>query len=93
MPAIKVYTRPQILALYKSPLVHPPPNMPELKDWFGSALFTTLRCRELSLYYRTEIEQAPPKKDAELSTANNSRNNRQVFLVIIQLAALTLLAP
>ncbi|TFK76940.1 hypothetical protein BDN72DRAFT_830113 [Pluteus cervinus] len=59
MTPIKIYTRPQILALYKSPLVHPPPNMPELKDWFG-----------------TEIEQAPPKKDAELTTANNSRNNR-----------------
>ncbi|KAL0072134.1 hypothetical protein AAF712_001057 [Marasmius tenuissimus] len=32
----KIYTRAQILALYKSPLVALPNGMPELKDWFGS---------------------------------------------------------
>ncbi|KAJ7630646.1 hypothetical protein FB45DRAFT_1003672 [Roridomyces roridus] len=30
-----IYTRPQILHLQGSPLVKPPPNMPELKQWFG----------------------------------------------------------
>jgi hypothetical protein len=29
------YSRPQILFLYKSPLVQSPEGMPELKDWFG----------------------------------------------------------
>ncbi|KAF9044877.1 hypothetical protein BDZ89DRAFT_1127897 [Hymenopellis radicata] len=33
---LRIYTRTQILALLKSPLVSPPPNMPELKDWFGA---------------------------------------------------------
>ncbi|RDB29623.1 hypothetical protein Hypma_015351 [Hypsizygus marmoreus] len=33
---MRIYTRPQLLFLYKSPLVRPPPDMPELKDWFGS---------------------------------------------------------
>ncbi|KAJ3776927.1 hypothetical protein FB446DRAFT_233186 [Lentinula raphanica] len=31
----KIYTRLQMLALSKSPLVCPPSNMPELRDWFG----------------------------------------------------------
>lgn len=30
-----VYTRSQMLHLHKSPLVKPPADMPELKDWFG----------------------------------------------------------
>ncbi|CAK5280106.1 unnamed protein product [Mycena citricolor] len=30
-----VYTRPQLLHLNRSPLVAPPPGMPELKHWFG----------------------------------------------------------
>jgi hypothetical protein len=29
------YSRPQILNLYKSPLVQVPEGMPELKEWFG----------------------------------------------------------
>ena len=29
------YTRPQILALYNSPLVKPMDHMPSLKEWFG----------------------------------------------------------
>ncbi|KAF8078451.1 hypothetical protein FPV67DRAFT_1663190 [Lyophyllum atratum] len=33
---MRIYTRPQILFLSNSPLVHLPPGMPELKDWFGS---------------------------------------------------------
>ncbi|PFH54632.1 hypothetical protein AMATHDRAFT_44461 [Amanita thiersii Skay4041] len=37
-PPILVYTRSQLLSLYNSPLVHPPQNMPELKDWFGTDL-------------------------------------------------------
>lgn len=32
---LRVYTRRQLLALYKSPLVQPPDSMPALKDWFG----------------------------------------------------------
>ncbi|KAF7319953.1 hypothetical protein MKEN_00779200 [Mycena kentingensis (nom. inval.)] len=30
-----IYTRPQLLHLQSSPLVKPPPTMPELKHWFG----------------------------------------------------------
>lgn len=30
-----VYTRSQLLSLHISPLVKPPSNMPELRDWFG----------------------------------------------------------
>lgn len=32
---MRIYTRSQILFLHNSPLVRPPPNMPDLKDWFG----------------------------------------------------------
>jgi hypothetical protein len=32
---IRTYTRPQILFLHNSPLIQLPPDMPELKDWFG----------------------------------------------------------
>ncbi|EMD41793.1 hypothetical protein CERSUDRAFT_110356 [Gelatoporia subvermispora B] len=32
---LRVYSRGQLLALYKSPLVQPPDDMPALKDWFG----------------------------------------------------------
>lgn len=32
---LRIYTRGQLLDLLKSPLVALPPNMPELKDWFG----------------------------------------------------------
>ncbi|KAJ3923027.1 hypothetical protein F5877DRAFT_32456 [Lentinula edodes] len=35
-PSLRIYSRPQILALSKSPLVCVPPNMPELRDWFGA---------------------------------------------------------
>ncbi|KAF9458197.1 hypothetical protein BDZ94DRAFT_1271270 [Collybia nuda] len=35
LPPIRIYTRPQILFLYNSPLIQLPPDMPELKDWFG----------------------------------------------------------
>lgn len=32
---LMIYTRPQILHLQSSPLVKSPPDMPELKHWFG----------------------------------------------------------
>ncbi|KAF5355692.1 hypothetical protein D9756_003913 [Leucocoprinus leucothites] len=32
---MRVYTREQLLDLYRSPLVQLPPHMPELKQWFG----------------------------------------------------------
>ncbi|KIL70666.1 hypothetical protein M378DRAFT_6610 [Amanita muscaria Koide BX008] len=38
IPPVIVYTRSQLLSLHNSPLVRPPLNMPELKDWFGSDL-------------------------------------------------------
>jgi len=34
----QVYTRRQLLSLFKSPLVKPPPDMPDLKQWFGSVV-------------------------------------------------------
>jgi hypothetical protein len=32
---LRIYTRAQILRLYNSPLVKSPPDMPELRYWFG----------------------------------------------------------
>ena len=32
---ILIYTRDQLLSLSKSPLVKAPPDMPDLKSWFG----------------------------------------------------------
>lgn len=41
-PPMITYTRPQILCLHNSPLVQPPANMPEFKDWFGSVSVTSI---------------------------------------------------
>lgn len=35
---LRIYTRSQMLFLHGSPLVKPPPDMPELKHWFGYVL-------------------------------------------------------
>jgi hypothetical protein len=35
---MRLYSRGQLLRLYKSPLVQLPPNMPELRQWFGFVL-------------------------------------------------------
>lgn len=35
-----IYPRPQMLKLYKSPLVKMPKGMPALKDWFGYVSIT-----------------------------------------------------
>jgi hypothetical protein len=32
---LRIYSRAQLLNLHRSPLVQPPPDMPELKMWFG----------------------------------------------------------
>lgn len=32
---LRIYTRAQLLNLHRSPLVQAPPDMPELKVWFG----------------------------------------------------------
>lgn len=32
---LRIYTRAQLLNLHRSPLVQPPPDMPDLKSWFG----------------------------------------------------------
>lgn len=37
--SLRIYPRPQLLALSKSPLICVPPNMPELKEWFGFVSF------------------------------------------------------
>ena len=34
-PPILIYTRDQLLYLSKSPLVKAPPDMPDLKHWYG----------------------------------------------------------
>lgn len=39
---VVVYTRPQMLFLYRSPLVQTPDGMPALKDWFGDPNLQTL---------------------------------------------------
>lgn len=36
---LRIYTRPQLLLLSQSPMVKLPPDMPELKVWFGSVSF------------------------------------------------------
>lgn len=32
---LRMYTRPQLLSLSQSPMVKPPPDMPDLRTWFG----------------------------------------------------------
>ncbi|KIY45414.1 hypothetical protein FISHEDRAFT_61140 [Fistulina hepatica ATCC 64428] len=38
VPSFITYSRRQILLLHDSPLVQLPPNMPDLKDWFGTEI-------------------------------------------------------
>jgi len=46
----QVYTRNELLSLFKSPLVKPPPDMPDLKQWFGSVVVTTSYMLPASFY-------------------------------------------
>lgn len=47
---IRIYTRPQLLSLSKSPMVEPPPDMPDLRTWFGwVASLPNLSCFLISL--------------------------------------------
>ncbi|KIY72735.1 hypothetical protein CYLTODRAFT_417522 [Cylindrobasidium torrendii FP15055 ss-10] len=52
-----IYSAKQLLALYKSPLVCAPPNMPDLKDWFGSENETSLN--------KKDFESTPPNTARE----------------------------
>lgn len=46
----QVYTRNELLSLCKSPLVKPPPDMPDLKQWFGSVVVTASFVLPTSFY-------------------------------------------
>ena len=76
-PSLRIYSRPQILALSKSPLVCVPPNMPELRDWFGFVILSTtqfFRFNEPS--FSAENEQNLSRKESEPLTPNSGRERR-----------------
>ncbi|KAL1748888.1 hypothetical protein HDZ31DRAFT_71234 [Schizophyllum fasciatum] len=52
---LRIYTRKQLLHLHASPLVQPPPGMPELKDWFGTE-------NEHSLAKKEEVSSPPRER-------------------------------
>jgi hypothetical protein len=79
---VRVYTRPQLLYLQKSPLVKPPAAMPELKEWFGCDLILFAHIQFLTGHNRSENEQNLSRKDAEPSTPNSARERRFVLLRI-----------
>ncbi|KAF8807565.1 hypothetical protein BYT27DRAFT_7233070 [Phlegmacium glaucopus] len=45
---ILIYTRHQLVSLSKSPLVQAPPDMPDLKNWFGAEIENQVKKDELS---------------------------------------------
>jgi hypothetical protein len=64
---MRIYTREQLLYLYRSPLVQLPPHMPELKQWFGFvvALALLLFSGLISVAVTTKVFS--PRKTATLA--------------------------
>lgn len=79
---LRIYTRTQILALLKSPLVSPPPNMPELKDWFGCVANCCSRDGS-SPQNSAENEQNLNKKDHEATPPNSARERRCASMLLL----------
>jgi hypothetical protein len=75
-----VYTRSQLLSLHNSPLVRPPPNMPELKDWFGCVPYSfhvVAICGPHISFHRADLDQNSPKKETE-GSSSSARERRYV---------------
>lgn len=83
---LRVYTRPQLLSLSQSPMVKPPPDMPDLKTWFG--YFLPFRCVSSYTYnflLSVENENLINKKD-EPSVLNSARERRLVFQIMVSMS-------
>ncbi|KAJ3567363.1 hypothetical protein NP233_g6418 [Leucocoprinus birnbaumii] len=62
---MRVYTREQLLHLYRSPLVQLPPHMPELKQWFGdNELTLSKKDNEVNSNNRGRFRREPEDGDA-----------------------------
>lgn len=64
---MRIYTRPQLLFLHNSPLVNPPPDMPELKDWFGYVAPTSISPDWLNCDFLVTMIRIPQRKSQSLS--------------------------
>lgn len=74
---LMIYTRPQILHLQSSPLVKCPPDMPELKYWFGYGVpYMYSIFYSLQDGFHSEHEGSLSKKDSEPTTPNSARERR-----------------
>jgi zinc finger CCCH domain-containing protein 13 len=91
---LHVYRRYEILQLSKSPLVKPPDDMPQLKDWFGyvvTSVTLKLLYTDILHRYRDWNEQVGSKKDTEPSgNAANPRDRRCAHLSLVSETMLTL---
>lgn len=67
-PGGRPYSREELLHLKKSPLVAPPPGMPQRKDWFG-CVYRLLRtpCETLADGWPSEYNEQTKAKDHDLS--------------------------
>ncbi|KAF9061557.1 hypothetical protein BDP27DRAFT_328753 [Rhodocollybia butyracea] len=74
--SLRIYSRPQLLALSKSPLVCVPPDMPELKEWFGFVMSFAELFSSSNGIKSAENEQNLSKKDSEPTTPNSGRERR-----------------
>ena len=72
-----LYTHAQILFLYKSPLVSPPPGMPLLKDWFGYAFPKIPFLSPTYIILREWNEQNASKKDSDSSAATSGARDKR----------------
>lgn len=88
---LMIYTRPQMLHLQSSPLVKSPPDMPELKHWFGYvAPYVHIRLFD---HFYSEHEPSLSKKDSEPTTPNSARERRYLQRRNSYIFFLTMLYP
>ncbi|KAF8641044.1 hypothetical protein AX17_000688 [Amanita inopinata Kibby_2008] len=65
LPSILIYTRSQLLSLHNSPLVQPPHNMPDLKDWFGTEVEQTVLRKDADASPSNSARERRFRRDAE----------------------------
>ncbi|KAF8225027.1 hypothetical protein L208DRAFT_1409088 [Tricholoma matsutake] len=73
---IRIYTRRQLLLLHNSSLVQLPPNMPVLKDWFGSDNEQNLSKKDLEPIAPNTGRDRRSRRDAEESPMGNFKHQR-----------------
>lgn len=86
---MRIYTRSQLLFLNDSPLVHPPPNMPDLKQWFGCVVVIFASCHYLLSPKGPKMRQISTRRrqssqhQAVLENDGDYQLNKMVLQILI----------